>query len=146
MRSGKLFLVFFCLAVSIYSSSCFANNQEAGVVNTDVFEKADLSELTDVIKVTGVEEWNGQDRLIRAKGTFSPTDEEKITRLLHAKSFEDSDDITFITGDDDSWWDLDGNSLNSRNFVKSVAGQDTFIKLITLNSGQRRFLLEQTDF
>lgn len=142
----KLLDVMVCVILLGHTSFVSAASKDSQLSTSEVFQKVALSELTELVKVTKMEEWNGRDRLIRATGVFSPDDEKRVIELLYSKEFEDSDDVTFISGDDDLWWGLKDSNLVARSFVKSVPGQDTFIKLVSVNSGEKRFLLEQTDF
>lgn len=117
-----------------------------GMNNSVIFDKMRLHQFGALFEPSNVDEWDGQDRMIRVRGKFLASNEEKILEVLKTENFRIVDDIIFITGNGDDWWKVDGSVSSERNYERSDAGENVFLKLIILNSGERLFFIEQTGF
>lgn len=116
-------------------------------INNHLLREMRLPELEKLIVVTAAEEMNGMDQLIRLKGTTTAQNAETITQLLRARNFEDrGEDALFITGNEDSWWTIDGTVTAAKAFRRKIPSDETLVKLISTGDGQRWILIEQVGF
>lgn len=141
------FSIFLCLvAVCSVSSPTETVRKEflQDAINNNLLDEMRLPELAKLIVVTDAEEMNGMDQLIRLKGTTSSQNAEAVTHLLRAQNFTDQDeDVFFVTGDSDGWWNIDGTVTKTKSFKRNMTGEETLVKLVTTSEGERWILLEQ---
>jgi len=150
MRSALMHLVrcfgFLVSFIAAFAAS-WANAAEGYPLdNKSVFATIEIGELDSILQTTASEQFEFQDRLIRARGSFSVDDKEKIVNLLKAHGFQMEDGLLFTSGDDDAWWKLDGATKNELDLERSTPGQTDQFKLFEMKDGQGIFMFESADF
>ncbi|MGV1827033.1 hypothetical protein [Agrobacterium vitis] len=144
-------LIFLCICIYIFYIFEFVtapSSEKTGYIpgKYTVLYLTKLAEIEKIIRVENQEKWDGKDQLLRLRGFFKTKNRNELIKILRMNGFLRNNDMYFITGDDDEWWNKPTDTKNIIYLTRENVAQTENIKIYDVDGDKSIFLLESVSF